>query len=99
MPARAANQAGVRRVNMVLVSCCWPPDGICAERKRTVKCTEPSTTSPLFGNMGESPCAKCRILDVRWDLRSRQSEGSLSAFQHPETYWYAQEYLVERLAP
>lgn len=49
--------------------------------------------------MGESPCEKCRIVDVRWDLRSRQSEGTLAAFKHPETFWYAKEYLVERLAP
>ena len=49
--------------------------------------------------MGQSPCTACRIIDVRWDLRSRQEEGSLAAFKNPETFWYAQEYLVERLAP
>lgn len=51
--------------------------------------------------VGQAPCVQCRILDVRWDLRSRQDdkEGTLAAFKTPETYWYAQEYLVERLAP
>ena len=51
--------------------------------------------------MGQSPCTQCRIIDVRWDLRSRQDEkeGTLAAFKTPETFWYAQEYLVERLTP
>ena len=49
--------------------------------------------------MGQAPCTACRILDVRWDLRSRQEEGTLAAFKTPETFWYAQEYLVERLTP
>ncbi len=49
--------------------------------------------------MGQSPCTACRIIDVRWDLRSRQEEGTLAAFKTPETFWYAQEYLVERPAP
>lgn len=51
--------------------------------------------------VGQSPCTRCRILDQRWDLRSRQDqkEGKLAAFKSPETFWYAQEYLVERLTP
>ena len=51
--------------------------------------------------VGQAPCTQCRILDERWDLRSRQDEkdGTLAAFKTPETYWYAKEYLVERLAP
>ena len=51
--------------------------------------------------MGQSPCTQCRIIDVRWDLRSRQDEkeGTMAAFKTPETFWYAQEYLVERLTP
>lgn len=51
--------------------------------------------------MGQPPCTACRIIDVRWDLRSRQDEkeGTMAAFKTPETFWYAQEYLVERLAP
>ncbi|MFC5522065.1 ArnT family glycosyltransferase [Polaromonas jejuensis] len=51
--------------------------------------------------VGQPPCAQCRILDERWDLRSRQDEkdGTMAAFKTPETYWYAKEYLVERLAP
>ena len=51
--------------------------------------------------VGQAPCAQCRILDVRWDLRSRQDEkeGTLAAFKTPETFWYAREYLVERLTP
>ena len=51
--------------------------------------------------IGQAPCAKCRIIDERWDLRSRQDEndGFMAAFKTPETYWYAKEYLVEPLAP
>ena len=51
--------------------------------------------------VGQAPCTQCRILDVRWDLRSRQDEkeGTLAAFKTPETFWYAREYLVERLTP
>ena len=51
--------------------------------------------------IGQIPCANCRILDERWDLRSRQDEndGVMAAFKTPETYWYAKEYLVERLGP
>ena len=49
--------------------------------------------------IGQIPCANCRILDERWDLRSRQDEndGFMAAFKTPETYWYAKEYLVEPL--
>ena len=51
--------------------------------------------------VGQPPCAQCRILDERWDLRSRQDEkdGTMAAFKTPETFWYAKEYLVERLTP
>jgi hypothetical protein len=50
---------------------------------------------------GQVPCTACRIIDRRWDLRSRQDEkdGMKAAFKTPETYFYAQEYLVERAAP
>ena len=50
---------------------------------------------------GQKPCDGCRIVDQRWDLRSRQDEkeGTLGAFRSPETFWYAREYLVERAAP
>jgi 4-amino-4-deoxy-L-arabinose transferase-like glycosyltransferase len=52
---------------------------------------------------GQPPCAPavCRVIDERWDLRSRQDEkdGTMAAFKSPETYWYAKEYLVERAAP
>ena len=48
--------------------------------------------------IGQAPCTKCRIIDERWDLRSRQdpSEGTWAAFKTPDTFWYAKEYLVER---
>ncbi len=51
--------------------------------------------------VGQPPCTQCRILDERWDLRSRQDEndGPMAAFKTPETYWYAKEYLVEPLVP
>ena len=49
--------------------------------------------------IGQRPCTNCRILDERWDLRSRQDEndGMMAAFKTPQTYWYAKEYLVEPL--
>ena len=49
--------------------------------------------------IGQAPCTACRIIDERWDLRSRQDEndGFMAAFKTPETYWYAKEYLVEPL--
>ena len=51
--------------------------------------------------VGQPPCARCRIIDERWDIRSRQDEndGFMAAFKTPETYWYAKEYLVEPLKP
>ena len=51
--------------------------------------------------IGQAPCAQCRIIDQRWNLRSRPSEkgGIQAAFKTPETYLFAREYLVERLAP
>ncbi|MDB5928840.1 MAG: 4-amino-4-deoxy-L-arabinose transferase and related glycosyltransferase of family-like protein, partial [Polaromonas sp.] len=48
--------------------------------------------------IGQPPCGSgCRIVDERWDIRSRQDEndGFMAAFKTPETYWYAKEYLVE----
>jgi len=50
---------------------------------------------------GQSPCVQCRIVDVRWDIRSRQDpkEGTWAALSSPDTFWYSQEYLVERLQP
>ena len=46
-----------------------------------------------------APAAVCRVVDVRWDIRSRQSEveGTWAAFKTPETFWFAREYLIERL--
>ena len=51
--------------------------------------------------LGQLPCTACRVVDERWDLRSRQDEkdGTMAAFKTPETYWFAKEYLVERVAP
>jgi len=50
---------------------------------------------------GQSPCTQCRIVDVRWDIRSRQDpkEGTWAALTSPDTFWYSQEYLVERTQP
>ena len=50
---------------------------------------------------GQPPCTDCRIVDVRWDIRSRQDpkEGTWAALTSPDTFWYSQEYLVERLQP
>ena len=49
--------------------------------------------------IGTPPCSDCRIIDTRWDLRSRQDEkdGTMAAFTSPQTYFFAQEYLVESL--
>ena len=51
--------------------------------------------------IGQAPCTGCRIVDSRWDLRSRQdpSEGTWAALKTPDTFWYAKEYLVERVTP
>ncbi len=51
--------------------------------------------------VGQKPCEPCRVIDERWDLRSRQDEkeGTLGAFRSPETFWFAKEYLVERTSP
>ena len=51
--------------------------------------------------VGQQPCAQCRIIDQRWDLRSRQDkkDGTMAAFKAPESYWFAQEYLVEKSSP
>ena len=48
--------------------------------------------------IGQAPCTNCRIIDSRWDLRSRQdpSEGTWAALKTPDIFWYAKEYLVER---
>ena len=50
---------------------------------------------------GQPPCTNCRVIDERWDIRSRQDpkEGTWAAIQSPDTFWYAKEYVVERLTP
>lgn len=50
---------------------------------------------------GQLPCTRCKVIDQRWDIRSRQDakEGSWAAIQSPDTFWYAKEYVVERLSP
>lgn len=50
---------------------------------------------------GQAPCTQCRIIDARWDIRSRQDpeEGTFAAMMSPDTFWYAREYLVERIQP
>ena len=50
---------------------------------------------------GQAPCRQCRIIDVRWDIRSRQDpkEGAFAALTSPSTFWYSREYLVERAQP
>ena len=47
------------------------------------------------------PCTRCKVIDERWDIRSRQDakEGTWAAIQSPDTFWYAKEYVVERLDP
>ena len=49
---------------------------------------------------GQLPCSQCRVVDARWDIRSRQDskEGTFAALTSPDTFWYSREYLVERLA-
>jgi hypothetical protein len=50
---------------------------------------------------GQLPCTNCRVIDERWDIRSRQDpkEGTWAAITSPDTFWYAKEYVVERLTP
>lgn len=50
---------------------------------------------------GQLPCTQCRIVDVRWDIRSRQDpkESTWAALTSPDTFWYSKEYLVERIQP
>ncbi len=50
---------------------------------------------------GQVPCTQCRIVDARWDIRSRQDpkEGTFAALTSPDTFWYSREYLVERILP
>ena len=51
--------------------------------------------------IGQAPCTSCRIIDSRWDLRSRQDlkEGAFAALKSPDSFWYSREYLVERVQP
>ena len=51
--------------------------------------------------IGQAPCTSCRIIDSRWDLRSRQDpkEGAFAALTSSDTFWYSREYLVERVQP
>ncbi len=50
---------------------------------------------------GQAPCTQCRIVDIRWDIRSRQDpkEGTFAALTSPDIFWYSREYLVERIQP
>ncbi len=50
---------------------------------------------------GQLPCSGCKVIDERWDIRSRQDakEGTWAAIRSPDTFWYAKEYLVERPGP
>ncbi len=50
---------------------------------------------------GQLPCTQCRIVDARWDIRSRQDpkEGTWAALISPDTFWYSREYLVEQIQP
>ncbi len=50
---------------------------------------------------GQTPCTQCRIIDARWDIRSRQDpkEGAFAALTSPDTFWYSREYLVEQIQP
>lgn len=51
--------------------------------------------------LGQAACANCRVIDVRWDIRSRQDpkEGTWAALKTPDTFWYSREYLVEKMQP
>lgn len=51
--------------------------------------------------LGQAACANCRVIDVRWDIRSRQDpkEGAWAALKTPDTFWYSREYLVEKIQP
>ncbi len=53
---------------------------------------------------GNPPCGAaavpaCRIVAERWDIRSRQTNAEIrsSLLAEPQDFWFAREYLVERL--
>ncbi|CAN5504422.1 hypothetical protein BH11PSE7_BH11PSE7_05720 [soil metagenome] len=48
---------------------------------------------------GDAPCKACRILGSRWEPAARPGARALDAVLHPEDFWFAREYLVERTAP
>ncbi|RZT94956.1 ArnT family glycosyltransferase [Rivibacter subsaxonicus] len=55
--------------------------------------------------VGQPPCADeraeaCRVVAARWDIRSRQTNAEIRAslLRAPQDFWFAREYLVERLA-
>lgn len=52
---------------------------------------------------GNPPCGgadpACRIVAERWDIRSRQTKSEIrsSLLAAPQDFWFAREYLIERL--
>ncbi len=48
---------------------------------------------------GEAACRNCRVVDARWEPGSRPGGSVLDALLRPESYWFSQEYLVERPGP
>ena len=55
----------------------------------------------VLRRLGEPVCSTCTVVDVRWDTRSQRGahEGALMAFEAPERYFYAREYLVQGAQP
>jgi hypothetical protein len=44
---------------------------------------------------GDPPCQGCRVLASRWEPAGRPGGRALDAVLHPESFWFAREYLVE----
>jgi 4-amino-4-deoxy-L-arabinose transferase-like glycosyltransferase len=48
---------------------------------------------------GEPPCQACRVLGSRWEPAGRPGGRAIDAVLHPQEFWFAREYIVERRAP
>ncbi|MBC7379868.1 MAG: glycosyl transferase [Burkholderiaceae bacterium] len=48
---------------------------------------------------GDPPCQDCRVLGSRWEPAGRPGGRAVDAVLHPQDFWFAREYIVERPAP
>lgn len=50
-------------------------------------------------NPGNPACQGCRVVDVRWEPGNRPGGKLSDALLRPETYWFAQQVILERPGP